>query len=481
MNVTTSTISNAIYATRDNPASMTRLHLEFIRKLTNGQAVAVDPTIPFVALMEASAINTTVAIQEMRILANKGHPSAALETADLYRHMADIDYQDAFAKPAIGTFGFALNWENLVRAAVVDDLYPTTKKLVIPRYTEVFNGTDYFTFQYPLVIRIRRNNAVQVYWDLTVPSPIQSISSFNVPYKQSRLNGVPYISFMIDLPQVQVVSREDRLNEMLGFKKSLTYQNQFQAIRAFIKNDRDINWREITVTHSADTYDPSVPIMLVHVKDRTIDASIPLTYNVNELITGAVRIVLYTTRGALDYVQDLLQSDAFSVDYNAEELTGTNQLKYSSPLTKLDGLKIYGIGSVIGGRTALSFSEVKQRFIQRSSRYGNTAVTPNQVEQVILDEGFSVTWVKDTITDRRFLASRRIPSVINSTDNVVTSGMGVILSFLQRNINELIGQHGIFSGNANRCTITPKCLFKLDPLAGLSIVPEQTIIDLKDP
>lgn len=481
MSLTSSTMAPFVYELRNNPAALTRLHLDIIQRMSKGEVVALDPTIPFVALMESSAMNTTAFIQEARLLANKGHPTAAIETSDLYRHMADVDYQDAFAKPATGTFGIAFNWENLVRAAPVDDQFPNTRKLVIPRYTEIFNGTDFFTFQYPLVIRIRRNNAVQIYWELDQLSPIQSIAASNVPYAQSKINNVPYISFVVDLPQVQMVTREDRTNEMLGFKKTLTYTDQFQSVRAFIRNAGQSSWQEITVTHSADTYDPAVATMLIRVGSRTVDATIPLTYNVNGLVTGEVRIDLYTTKGALSYVQDLTQTDAFSMQYRDADLMGTNQLKYTSPLNTLDGLKVYGIGEVSGGRMGLSFAEIKNRFIQRSSRYGSTAITPNQVQQVFFDEGFALTWVKDTITDRRFLASRRIPSTVNQTESVVSSGMGVILTLLQKNLNQLIGQFGILSADPNRCTITPKCLFKLDDELGLNIVPGDQIALLKDP
>lgn len=480
MSLTSGTLAPSVYNLRNNPAALTRLHLDVIQRMSNGEIVALDPTIPFVALMEASAMNTTSAIQEMRLLSNKSHPTAAIETADLYRHMADVDYQDAFASPSIGTFGIAFNWENLVRAAPVDDAFPTTRKLVIPRYTEIFNGTDYFTFQYPLVIRIRSNNAVQVYWEIDQVSPVQSIASSNVPYSQSKINNVPYISFMVDLPQVQVVSREDRNNEMVGFKKTLTYTDQFQGVRAFIKNANQPTWREIKVTHSADTYDPAVATMLVKVNDRTVDVTIPLTYNVNGLVTGEIRVDIYTTRGEVSYVQDVTQSDAFSMVYRDFEIVGTNQLKYTTPLMTLDGLRVYGIGDVSGGRSALSFDQVKSRFIQRSSRNGSMAITPIQVEQVLFDEGFAATWVKDSITDRRFLASRKIPSTINQIDTAVSSGMGVILTFLQRPLDELIGQYGILSSNPNRCTITPKCLFNMGE-AGLSIVTEQQITAMKDP
>ena len=49
---------------RYNPSGIQRVMLDYLNEITAGEVNVVDPTNPFVFLMESSAVNTSLAITE---------------------------------------------------------------------------------------------------------------------------------------------------------------------------------------------------------------------------------------------------------------------------------------------------------------------------------------------------------------------------------------------------------------------------------
>ncbi len=104
-NIITSSVllQNAINY-KSNPNLIQQNILNYLQGITNGQVDVVDPTNPFVFLLEASTVNSAAAIYEAEILSQRQYPSLARTVEDLYLHMNDTDYIDVFSAPANGTF-----------------------------------------------------------------------------------------------------------------------------------------------------------------------------------------------------------------------------------------------------------------------------------------------------------------------------------------------------------------------------------------
>ena len=90
-----------------NPSLMQRVILDTLTDVTNGKINIVDPTNPFVFLLESSVVNTSLFIQENYVNLRRQYPVLAQTSEDLYLHMCDKDYISRFSTPSRGVFTVA--------------------------------------------------------------------------------------------------------------------------------------------------------------------------------------------------------------------------------------------------------------------------------------------------------------------------------------------------------------------------------------
>jgi len=93
------------------PNKIVNISLNRLSDMLNGAVDFVDPSNPFVYLLETSALNTAFAIQEYTLLTRRLYPRLANNESDLYLHMSDFDFLGIYSEPAYAniTFNFLLN------------------------------------------------------------------------------------------------------------------------------------------------------------------------------------------------------------------------------------------------------------------------------------------------------------------------------------------------------------------------------------
>ena len=110
-----STLLGDVERVKHNPAAIVGSVLEYLSNVTDNKVDIVDPTNPFVMLLESSAVNTAACINESIYLLRKQYPILAQTEEDLYRHMSSKDYLDRFSTPSKATFNMVINYRSLMR------------------------------------------------------------------------------------------------------------------------------------------------------------------------------------------------------------------------------------------------------------------------------------------------------------------------------------------------------------------------------
>lgn len=487
--ITTSDLSKQLMDLLSNPARTQRVVGKLIRQINGGTSIIFDPSSAAANVIEAAATIGSNSVDEARALDRKRYAIAATSWDDLMRHMSDDDYVGIYSNPARGTFGIAFELKSLYNIALPESNGSDVRKLIIPRGTTLTNGVHRFTLLYPIIIRIYPNNGIQVMYDISTLNPLGNVtSSFirsNVVNEFKDDVSVSYLAFEITPPQLELARRNLNISPMGGLRQTipLATGSKFCFCRVFIKNINEGTWREIHVKYANAQIDPSEATAIIRVNDVSLTINIPLVYSVNNLVNNTVRIDVYTTAGKLDYLQSGFSDKVFNMDFaNADYDAGMDI--YTSPLDRVSGIKIIGIGSVTGGTDGLTFEQLRQRYILRSQNGVERAITTAQIRDRFARNGYDFELGVDNLTSRVFLATRLLPSYIQGYDldeesMRTVSGLGLTIGTLQFNIMSL-GQYSGVSVNGNRATILPNCLFVRDN-GTLSIVPDNTIARLTDP
>lgn len=483
-----------------NPAAMQRICLSQLEAMYNGEIDIVDPSNPFIFLMEASTLLSSVAIEQNAINNRKQYPSVAVSEDEIYLHMSDEDYIDRFAKPSMAKFTILLNLDEIV--AKIDALpliNPNTngnmdRKLVIPRHSEFTIAEHKFTMQYPIEIRKLSHGGLQIVYDVESVSPILTLESNLVKWFTTRIDGNNFIAIETPIQQIEIKEFKAPLNISAGFIKTYLLPDKYYYCRAFLSTNQDNVWEEIKTTHSDQIFDPTKPTLLLKVFSDSLKVEMPTIYFTSGLVNNReLRIDIYTTKGPVE----LILSSYVSNQYQIKWKDWDNQDKgiYSSPLNTVKSLAVYSVDTVSGGGNAISFSQLRERVIENAVGAPDTPITNTQIVTTLDNAGFSVVKNLDNITDRQFLATREIPNAATAlagvTDisllaNVSDSPIATAISTVQATIDELVLLNNVFD-NTSRITIASNTLFEdingvvkpvtNDALVSLNALPKEILID----
>ena len=159
-----------------NPSSIQRVIYEYLDEVTDGVVNVVDPSNPFVFLLESSAVSTAAAVTECVSNLRKMYPSLAVTQDDLYYHMTDADYLNRFATPTEATMTLVILASDIQNKMAYDDV-GKCHRATIPRDTQFVVDGLVFTMQYPIDIRRFETGLVQMSYDATVQSPLNSLNA----------------------------------------------------------------------------------------------------------------------------------------------------------------------------------------------------------------------------------------------------------------------------------------------------------------
>lgn len=439
---------------RYNPSMIQRRILDHLEDVTSGQIDIVDPTNPFIFLLEASTVNTTLAIQENHASLRKSYARLAQDTSDVYMHMSDQDYLDRFAVPSTADFTVYIELNSLLKA-FIDVPAEGYYKLSIPRNTEVTIDGMVFSLQYPISIYRHYSGVFQVKYDTDIESPLQSLTTNIIDYKILKdAQSVSWVTFKIPLTQFKVVSVEYPIQLSKPFVEEIAFDDSFYTARVFYKPASTDTWIEILTTHTDQVFDPYKPTALLKVLEGFLRVFIPPVYLINGLVSGVVRVDVYNTRGKIDvnfsnYPIADFKTELRALDPKRDLNTFTNAFAQTSFFTITDQF-------VADGNNASTFIDLRSAVIENSLGDRSLPITPTQLSYDRQRHGFDIHKEIDVITDRAFIAAKDLPYSSNRypVTPISVTTMTYINTLEQLRMNEFVKVHN------KRLTIPSSTVFE---------------------
>lgn len=462
-----------IDAVKYNPSNIQRIILEHLDEVTNSEVNIVDPTNPFVFLLEASCINTAVAINENQINLRKQYPSLAQNEEELYLHLSDKDFIDRFSKPSETEFTFMLKVSDVLNKLIFDNL-ENCYKAIIPRDTE-FNIENYtFTLQYPIVIRRYTNGVVKINYDITIESPLQTLSTNIIDYSVRKdTNSEDWIFFKLNVLQIKIVSETEILQQSSLFNKTYNYTDKYYYTRVYYKNTSTSDeWKEIRVTYTDEVYDPFIPTAVVKVFEGYINLFIPPIYLTNGSLSGDIRVDIFSTQGKINIDLSNYKIASFSTNIRAlDEIRDINE--YTNVLADINYFS-FSDQRVNSGSNGIDFETLRDRVINNTVGPKLIPITNVELASYVQDYGYEIIKNIDTVTNRLFLASKNLPDPLNSKLNTpATAGIASFITSLEYLQGLTTVKH-----NGNRTILFSNNIF-IKENGILSIVQESDIIALQ--
>lgn len=446
-------LKDDINKVRYNPAAVQRRIFETLDEMADGKIDVVDATNPFVFLLEASSVLASAQMEESENLMRRLYPSMAQTEDELYLHMSDRDYVDRFSSPSHTTFKVLLHKEEIKQRAVLSD-DGETRKIVIPRNTE-FKVSDYtFTMEYPVEIRVMGHGGIQVVYDVTQTSPLQTLESNIVDWSMVLLQKEEYVLIELPVFQMELKPRFAHLNRSTQYNKTFPLNDPFYYCRVYRALPQG-EWEEIRTTHTDQVFDPNYPTALLKVYDDSVNVSIPHVYISNRSLDKELRIDIYTTKGSVDLILDSYEMNAFKANWRD---VAVKDSKYSAPLNVFSSMAVYSDDIVSGGSTGLTFETLRERVMENALGNAQLPITGAQLNARLSNMGYSAIKDVDNVTNRIYLASRRLPRPQNER---TVSGAACTVGTLQGVYEELVNYRGVWD-NGQRITISSDCLFEQD-------------------
>ncbi len=468
---TLSSLLGDLTAYKYNPGLIHQKICDHLSDITAGAIELVDPTNPFVFLLEAACVNTATLLEEHRLMTRDLYPALATTQESLYRHMTQWDYLDRFSVPAKANFYFYLELNSLMAAL---QPVPGTNyaKVTIPRNTEVSVAGYTFSLQYPIDIVRYDSGVVLVRYDTTISSPLQSLSTNIIDYRlRQDASGLTWLVFQIPLTQFMVLSAQYPVQKSIPFIESVQTTQNYYAARVYYRNDATSDWTEIATTHTDQVYDPYKPTAVLTVYNDRVDVFIPPVYILNGYITGSVRVDVYQTHGHIDVNFANYDLKAFSIKLLALDETRDVTI-YTNAFSNVSYFA-YTDEIVSDGKDPVDFMTLREAVIQNSVGDRQLPITQSQLDYAVSRAGFSITKNIDTVTNRVFIASRDIPQ---STDRYPITPLTVTNATLAASLTDLTYYPSTYDNRAtfNQVTLSSNSVFELKG-ATLSLLTQQAL------
>lgn len=413
-----------------NPTLIEKRLLDaFEEKVTKGVGVIVDANNTFMFLVEMFSQLTADTTGAIVNKFNALYPQRALTPEDLYMHMSDYDYVNLFASPASVNMELILGKQELINNAVPvyeNGVELNYRKIIIPEHTVFTIGSYTFGLYYPIEIRINNiTKSFSVVYDtsgdaqsLNGKNPLTQLNVNTVEYAFQNYKDIEIISLRIPVYQFSKTIYLQDITSTTGFHHQLSYTDRFYAIRIF--RQVGSGWEEIHQTLSDTVYDPmSVTAkIVVDTEDKTVGITIPQIYFTSNLVSGQLKMVLYTTIGEMDV--DIANVAIEQVTCKFQDDTTNGALtEYSRPLDRAQTLQVYPVSTkILGGSSGYTFETLRSNVINNTF-YSDVIARFAALEAKMKSEGFEVTKHEDSIMNRIFYCSKAITDL---NGDVIASG-----------------------------------------------------------
>lgn len=435
-----------------DPTSIARCVLQTLRDARGGTLEIVDATSPFIALMEASVVLTSGAMEKNEANTRKQYPYSAQTLEDLYPHMSDRDYLNRFALPAKARFGLHIGKEELLQRMVYDEA-TKMRKIVIPRNTTITIADTVFSLQYPIELRQLMHGGLQVVYDVSQVSPLQTLTSNVVEMEVvTSPDGLEWLFLEFEMTQFDIVSEQGTVNSAVDFLTTIPFNDQFYYARVY-QGTVDGGWSEIRTTHTDQIYDIRVPTAVLQVLNQKLSVRIPQIYTSTALLNKTIRIDVYQTKGPVNLVTQDYPKEAFIakwLTYDKKDNT-----VFTAPLKAFRQIQPFSIWPITGGANAMSFAELQQSVISNATGAGDKPITPGQLESNMVRAGYGFVTNVDNLTNRALLATRPMPT---PTDDKMITAAAATITTIATSIEDAIAT-GNAIDNGTSITLTPNLLY----------------------
>lgn len=407
-----STILGDLAPYKYNPSKIVDVTLDRLTDMLDDKVDIVDPSNPFTYLLETSCLNAAFAIQEYALLTRKLYPRLANNEEDLYLHMSDFDYLGRFSEPVTAQVTFNVLYNSFKSNAVVD-LASGDSTFKLPRHYKITVGLQIFTLLYPVIIRETASGIIDIRYDNSSLSDLQSLSTDFVEYFLiNQFNNEKYIVFSLTMFELDIEPLEIPIEKSKLFKNTLNYDanRKFYYLEAYYYENTQ--WKKMLVTHTNQIYDINTPTMIVKVKQdtNTLDYYIPPVYVNNDRVGSKIKVLVYTTNGYIDVNFNDYQLTDFAFEYNPV-FKDTDLDSLTTPLELIS--KVVMIRDrVVGGKNAMTFETLKDKVITNSIGDRKLPITDKQLEFLAEQTNFTLIKAVDTLTHRLYDLQVTIPRAL---------------------------------------------------------------------
>lgn len=262
--VSVNELKNNLQLVMHNPSLMMRTTLQTLKDISTEEVNIVDPSSPFVFLLESSCIATSAAVQENVINTRKIYPELALNENDLYTHMSDIDYTGRFSTCTTADFYFVIPVNDIINKGYQYGTSLEYRDMYIPRGTYIEVDGFTFTLEHAIIVRYINSEQIVVMYDLDYESPL-SVAKTNIIDTEFREDGagVRWLYFKVPMLQLQQTIVNETIHRSYLFNKTFSFEDQYYYVRAFYRRDEDSAPVEFNITHSDMVFDIATPTLLV--------------------------------------------------------------------------------------------------------------------------------------------------------------------------------------------------------------------------
>lgn len=447
-----------------NPAAMQSISLN---RLADGDLILRDPTDPVAFLAEMAVMIGHTTIEGVREQLPKCFPSMAQTPEDLYRHISDKDLIDVFALPSAAEMLFYIDVDSLMQKAM-PLVTQGIRRIIFPRDT-VFKVAGYdFAIQYPIEIRIlpyatMTNHAFQVLWLTEIQSPISPVTTNALEWSITNAPGHSgdVLLFKVPVKQYSVSTRSDTVTPASEMVMYHSFNDDYFMARVWMRKEDSKTWVELATTLSQRTYDVNNPTAVLQVLNGRVRMTIPAIYINKGLVSGEIRLDVYSTIGKLEL--DLGSFTTQDYSFGLRDLNKEIDEAYVNPIKSLAVKELIGVGKTSGGRAALPFEKLRENVIANAVGTRRRPITPSQLSAATDAYGLEMSRPIDYVTDRLLHLSRTMP---DSTLKSVNSPLGTVSAPMFFTWDQLAALPTA-RVNGNRITVLPETIYSFD---GVNVV-----------
>jgi len=421
-----------------DPIKMQSYILDYHERIMNGNYDIVDPTNPFMMLLEASCVTAAGSTINHINTLGKLYPRLGSKKEDTYRHLSDAELTNMFTVPAEAKIVFMINVANLKQYGYRPSgaNYVT---MTLPEYTEVTVSNTTFTLLNDINIILYDDNEIFVEQQISnLDIGVKDIGIIQ-PYINSGTDGVSWIMFETIVKQVKRRLFKDTIIIADGYNRKIQLTDQYFYSNVSYKNESTAGeYVAINKSHSDEYIDPYIPTIYINHNDTDVNYKIPDIYLVEKLITGNLNIELFETKGKLYLpinkykIQDFIitlgnygKSEAAAVSKNIMMLATSRYV-------------------VDGGMSEITYEELQNSIIYNTTGENDLPITDYEIKQRGKFNGFEVFKALDIITERLFIASKNISELTN--DNTTTRA-DIFINTTKLMLNELPITDKIYTDN----------------------------------